>query len=557
MKKVLLWLMAAILICGTTVFTACTNDDNPAVDSSSTLALIVKNGDIEYFQQIESAFRNACKENNLVAAYFATTDENAWQEQVDAVNKLRSLSGTKLKGIIYAPCKGPNGECADAAVADLAKDLGIPVVILDSKVNEGSPLVNCPFFGIDNTAAGSALAQQVTADKIASFGIITSPGAERANGFMKLKPNTTFTEIPENSSEQVQAAMDEYQTFVFMNGSALYPSFSFLKDSGKEVYTFDIYESFLDELIAGSSWLKGIMVQNTFEMTRKAVDAVLTNAQEGEMVPTFFMTQDNLNDSNVKPFLEFYNKTVPAPIENLAEKLIGKWMDSEADGQPALTNEKSVVTFISPTKAIYSTSKTDYTESQPKWSVHRLYDVNISGNMVTLTGHPEGNPKITLQEEYFITAITATEIVCKYKHTTFHNGQSEGTVTEKKDIRLKKIDVDYRADVLGIWECKAITGGDTFNDDNARLEFKTDGTYNFYRKTDGGQWQAVTTREFQDYFVDGMLLDTRWKNQSEAEMREWWEIKSINGDKMVWTALRQNGDGSTFEQTVEWERVES
>lgn len=79
-------------------------------ETSSTVAMIVKNGSNEYWQQVESAFRAACQEKNLVAAYFRTTDENAWQEQVAAVEQLRSLSGTKLKGIIYAPSKGANGE---------------------------------------------------------------------------------------------------------------------------------------------------------------------------------------------------------------------------------------------------------------------------------------------------------------------------------------------------------------------------------------------------------------------------------------------------------------
>ena len=91
---------------------------------------------------------------------------------------------------------------------------------------------------------------------------------------------------------------------------------------------------------------------------------------------------------------------------------------------------------------------------------------------------------------------------------------------------------------------------------NARLEFFDDGTYNYWRKNEAGEWESVTsTREFQNYFVDGILLCTRWKNQGEDELREWWEIKSLKGDKMQWKALRQNEDGSTFEQTMDWERV--
>ena len=56
--------------------------------------------------------------------------------------------------------------------------------------------------------------------------------------------------------------------------------------------------------------------------------------------------------------------------------------------------------------------------------------------------------------------------------------------------------------------------------------------------------------------MDGTLLATRWKNQGEDELREWWEIESISGDEMVWTALRQNPDGSTFQQKMTWKKID-
>lgn len=85
---------------------------------------------------------------------------------------------------------------------------------------------------------------------------------------------------------------------------------------------------------------------------------------------------------------------------------------------------------------------------------------------------------------------------------------------------------------------------------------KNAGYYECYLLNDDGQWQAVTSREFQDYFVDGTLLATRWKNEGEAELREWWEIASIADCQMEWTALRQNADGTTVQQTMTWKRIE-
>ena len=237
---------------------------------------------------------------------------------------------------------------------------------------------------------------------------------------------------------------------------------------------------------------------------------------------------------------------------NLAEKIIGKWIVADLRGKPALTNEKMVTTFVSATKAIVSSSKVDFSEKDDKWNVYREDDVQIDGNKVTLTGHP--NEATTLINEYVISYINDTELVGKWKHITIVSGVE--TVNTEFDIRLVKAKADYREAVLRLWECEDLSGGETYNDANARLEFLADGTYRYYRQDDDGRWQVVTTREFQDYFVDGTLLATRWKNVGEDELREWWEIESLSGDEMVWTALRQNPGGTTFRQEVRWTKID-
>ena len=47
------------------------------------------------------------------------------------------LDNKKLKGIIFTPSYGLNGESAKADVAALAKELGIPVVIHRRKPGSG------------------------------------------------------------------------------------------------------------------------------------------------------------------------------------------------------------------------------------------------------------------------------------------------------------------------------------------------------------------------------------------------------------------------------------
>ena len=553
MKKKYLWMLASILIiCGASVFTACSSNDNP-VDGgtgSTGIAMIVKDGQIGYWRQIETAFRGICQEKDLAAYYYATSAESAYEEQLAAVAELRKLDDKKLKGIIFAPSYGLNGESAEAEVAALAKERGIPVIILDSPVSATSPLASYPYIGTDNTAAGQAMAEKVMADKVAAFVIETNrPGMERAEAFKALKADAVIYQTGKKATDEVQALMDEYNDFVFFNGSMLVDAIPMLKAAGKRVYTFDAYGEFLDELIAGSAFFKGVMAQNTFGMTRKAVEAILTNARQGEMVPTFYITDDNLNDDNVKPFLDFFGKQAPAVIDGLAEKLLGKWVEVEVDGQPAPTFDNSVTTFVSATKAFYSSSRPDYTEKQLKWSAHREYDVKISGNKVTLTGHPESEPDITLLEEYVISSITATDIVCKYRHTTIRDGQMQGTVIDK-NARLVKTDIDYRLDVIGTWEGKTSEGL------NVRWEIKDDGTYVYSRKVGDGDWETMVDL-FNEYFADGYLFCARWKNASDGmgEQRQWWEIESIQNGVMKWKALNRAPDGSTYTETVEMTKV--
>ena len=545
-------LASILIICGASVFTACSSNDNP-VDGgtgSTGIAMIVKDGQIGYWRQIETAFRGICQEKDLAAYYYATSAESAYEEQLAAVAELRKLDDKKLKGIIFAPSYGLNGESAEAEVAALAKERGIPVIILDSPVSATSPLASYPYIGTDNTAAGQAMAEKVMADKVAAFVIETNrPGMERAEAFKALKADAVIYQTGKKATDEVQALMDEYDTFVFFNGNCLVDAIPMLKAAGKRVYTFDAYGEFLDELIAGSAFFKGVMAQNTFGMTRKAVEAILTNARQGEMVPTFYITDDNLNDDNVKPFLDFFGKQAPAVIDGLAEKLLGKWVEVEVDGQPAPTFDNSVTTFVSATKAFYSSSRPDYTEKQLKWSAHREYDVKISGNKVTLTGHPESEPDITLLEEYVISSITATDIVCKYRHTTIRDGQMQGTVIDK-NARLVKTDIDYRLDVIGTWEGKTSEGL------NVRWEIKDDGTYVYSRKVGDGDWETMVDL-FNEYFADGYLFCARWKNASDGmgEQRQWWEIESIQNGVMKWKALNRAPDGSTYTETVEMTKV--
>ena len=248
------------------------------------------------------------------------------------------------------------------------------------------------------------------------------------------------------------------------------------------------------------------------------------------------------------------NPVVPVePDLNVAEKIIGKWMVAERDGEPALTNEKNVFTFLSATKAYQSVSRVDYDETKPKWRAKEECDMTIDGNTVTLLSHSSNIDKVfTLN----IKSIDDNNMSCNFKIVIMKDGEVRNTIEDTRIYR--RVTADYSADIIGMWEGYS-TGeeGSEFDDgENHRWEYMTDGSFNYFHKVDG-QWQ-ISDDDYADYFVDGNLLCTRWKNAGAGneEHREWWEIESIENGVMKWKALRQKEDGTTYTATFEMKKID-
>ena len=236
--------------------------------------------------------------------------------------------------------------------------------------------------------------------------------------------------------------------------------------------------------------------------------------------------------------------------QNVAEKIIGKWMVSELDGTPCPTNWKTVLTFVSPTKAYGSLS--DYYSAS--WNVRVQADVTIDGNKVSVVSE-EGNTKNVL--DCTILSISSKKMLMSSDWNVYVDGKSvQHEVYEKE--RYDRIANDYEKDIIGMWEGKS-TGvdGSEFDDgENHRWEYLADGTFHYYHKVNG-EWQ-LSDDVLNDYFVDGILLCTRWKNAGEGkeENREWWEIESIENGVMKWKALRLRDDGTTYTATFEMTKVQ-
>ena len=232
----------------------------------------------------------------------------------------------------------------------------------------------------------------------------------------------------------------------------------------------------------------------------------------------------------------------------LSEKIIGKWMVDELDGQKCPTNYKAVITFLSATKAYGSLSDIN----SDSWNNHASADVVIDGNKVTLTAYENEHIKhVTVAE---INTITDKDMTLKSDWKAYLDGKE--MINEVYDNeRYIRINNDYGQDIIGTWEGKVTSAEDEHTDGEMhRWEYKANGTYVYYNKS-GDQW-VNSNDALAEYFVDGTLLCTRWKQtQDSKELREWWEIESIKDGVMKWTALRMREDGTTYTATFQMTKV--
>jgi len=237
----------------------------------------------------------------------------------------------------------------------------------------------------------------------------------------------------------------------------------------------------------------------------------------------------------------------------LEQQIIGKWITTDVDGHAELTNNKSVITFLSPTQAVISTSRANLSQNLG-WASHLNASVVMDGNKVTITGQP--NEHITIIYEITVSSITATHMEGTFKHNTLRDGEVI-TTNGPMEMRWVKITTDYEQAILGKWQGHVTSAmGSAYDDgEDHQWEYLADGTFRYYLQDEEGNWVTSPDQTLSQYFVDGTLLCTRWVIDG-TEYREWWEIASIANGVMKWTALRQNEDGTNYTATFQMEKVQ-
>lgn len=240
--------------------------------------------------------------------------------------------------------------------------------------------------------------------------------------------------------------------------------------------------------------------------------------------------------------------------DNLVQKILGKWMLTEVNGRTLPTNEKVVITFVSDTEGYISASRVVNNENHLMWTNHVPGQVEVEGKTISMFGSLNKTTSFTSIVE--VSSISSTEVKGKMKYTVYKNGESQ--YQTESTVCWTKVEKDFGNDILGTWEGHVTSSEGSEYDDGElhRWEYLPDGSYIYYHKDENGEWVA-NINDLSEYFVDGPLLCTRWRNTGEEEYNhEWWEIASLENGVMNWTALRQREDGSTYTATFSMTRIQ-
>ena len=233
----------------------------------------------------------------------------------------------------------------------------------------------------------------------------------------------------------------------------------------------------------------------------------------------------------------------------LSDKIIGKWIIKERNDIPLTTNLKVVYSFVNKSDNIIVYRS--LSQEKGFWEAYQEMDCKIRGNTVYSTEKLDEHNSIVYEISF--KTITETELQCTVI-TTMYEYDTPTQLISRDTERWVRLDEDYKSDIVGTWEGRVTSESSEFDDgETHRWKYNNDGTYEYQSQNENGQWVSGKD-SISEYFVDGILLCTRWINNN-VESREWWEIESINNGVMKWTALRQYPNGKTYNASFSMTKV--
>ncbi len=304
----------------------------PVAAEGGEIAVIVKTGNSSFWQNVQTGAMDAQKElkaqtPKLSVTFLGAQSESNVNEQINIVE---SAIDRGVKAIVLAPS---DVKALQPAVKK-AKDAGIPVIIIDSKL-DGDPSQYVSFLATDNKAAGEACAKALIegvkkatgkdTGKIAVMSYVAGVGSEvgRVGGFKDyIKANSKLEVVTTQYSNADMPTALNQTTNVLQANPDLVGIFGANEPtaigmgraieeaglSGKIVAIGFDGNSALKEMVVDGT-LNAIAVQSSYNMgfmgVKTAYDVAFAGKKVEAYVDTGFLmvTKDNVDSTEAKNVL--------------------------------------------------------------------------------------------------------------------------------------------------------------------------------------------------------------------------------------------------------------
>lgn len=238
----------------------------------------------------------------------------------------------------------------------------------------------------------------------------------------------------------------------------------------------------------------------------------------------------------------------------LAEKVMGKWMLVDSDGQPVVTDKVSVYTFNREGSGVKAYFSTAMAESQT-WLYKQQADVAVGNGSLTLTSRLTNG--VTVVVEMTDVSVSGSDLTLTAKTTISAEGRETATYGPCRE-HFTRVSADYKAeDLIGRWNGYYACDDPAYSKpDPHQAVFRGDGTCNYYYAKDGGEFKLDPT-VYSKYFVDGSLLSLCWLDYGEGEREKYenWEILSVSKEKITSRAFHKRPDGTIYTETYHLSKV--
>ena len=249
------------------------------------------------------------------------------------------------------------------------------------------------------------------------------------------------------------------------------------------------------------------------------------------------------------------NDDNPANGDGLAEKITGKWIQVDSDGEPMVTDRVSVYTFVKEGAGLKAYFSMTMAESQT-WLFRQQVDVAVDAGSLTLTS-PLANGSTAVVRMTDV-SVSGSDLSLTAKTTICVDGRETATYGPHRE-HFTSVSTNYRAeDIIGTWDGYYACDDPAYSKpDPHRAVFRADGSCNYYYADEGGEFKVDPT-VYSKYFVDGSLLSLCWLDygDDQREQYENWEILSASKEKITARSFHKRPDGTIYTETYHLSKVD-